>query len=327
MILKEFAKQMKYLNKDANILVITHQKPDGDAHCSAIAMKLALNKLGYKNVDVNIPNCLKDFGFLPEFEKINVDLKQDYELVIIVDTPGFNRVDTKVDITKSFKIVIDHHDTKDFNFGELKYVDPSAVATCEILFYLFQELKLEITKDIAICLYCGILSDTDILTARINRKGTFEVLSVLFPQVNHTELVEKLSKVTVKQFKQKANIIENAEIFKDKDCVISFISDELLTEEEKNGNINSKLLMRDLQKLEVEIKILLIPTTEGRKISFRSSKKNLLYLSEIFGGGGHKTSCGATLVLKDGFYFTNQGKKICKGNLKELINTIIEFIN
>ena len=324
--LKDFAKQMQYLKKDANLLVLTHKKPDGDAHCSAIAIKLALNKLGYKNVDINIPNCLEDFDFLPEFEKVNCGLKQKYELVTIVDTPEFNRVDTKVDITKTFKVVIDHHNTEDFNFGELKYVDSSATATCEILFDFFQQLKIKITKDIAICLYCGILSDTDLLTTRINSKKTFEILSKLVSKVNHTELVEKLSRVSIKQFNQKCDIIKNVKIYQEKDCVISFISEELLTKEEKQGKINSKLLMQDLQKLDLEIKVLLIPTVDGIKISFRSSKKDLLFLSEAFGGGGHKTACGANLILKDGFYVTKKGNKICAGTKQELIKKIIKFI-
>ncbi len=84
--------------------------------------------------------------------------------------------------------------------------------------------------------------------------------------------------------------------------------------------------MQDLQKLELEIKVLLIPTVDGIKISFRSSKKDLLYLSEAFEGGGHKTACGANLLLKDGFYVTKKGNKICVGTKQELIKKIIEFI-
>jgi len=51
MTLDEILKQIKQAQ---NIVILTHESPDGDAIGSSLAMKLALESLG-KNPDVIIP--------------------------------------------------------------------------------------------------------------------------------------------------------------------------------------------------------------------------------------------------------------------------------
>ena len=50
------------INKANDIVILTHETPDGDAIGSALAMYLALKKIN-KNVDVIIPEYPKTFEF------------------------------------------------------------------------------------------------------------------------------------------------------------------------------------------------------------------------------------------------------------------------
>ena len=61
MTLDEILKQIKQAQ---NIVILTHESPDGDAIGSSLAMKLALESLG-KNPDVIIPEYSRIFNFLP----------------------------------------------------------------------------------------------------------------------------------------------------------------------------------------------------------------------------------------------------------------------
>ena len=50
------------INKAKNIVILTHQNPDGDAIGSSLAMQLVLTKMG-KNVDVIITEIPKTYNF------------------------------------------------------------------------------------------------------------------------------------------------------------------------------------------------------------------------------------------------------------------------
>ena len=113
---KEFLQVLKKEKKEANILVVSHKNPDGDAHASSLAMQLALNEMGYWNVYVHMPNWLEKFNDLAGFGDINKDSKdlpQEFNLVIILDTPTKSRLDCELNIDDVKKIVIDHHDTEE----------------------------------------------------------------------------------------------------------------------------------------------------------------------------------------------------------------------
>ena len=80
------------IEKAKDIVILTHENPDGDAVGSALAMYLTLKKLE-KQVDVIIPEYPKTFKFLPGADEIKKEGKEDvYDLAISVDVTGINRL-------------------------------------------------------------------------------------------------------------------------------------------------------------------------------------------------------------------------------------------
>ena len=76
---------LKQINKAENIVILTHESPDGDAVGSSLAMKLIIEEIG-KNADVIIPEYSRLFNFLPAANEIKTDSEiKEYDLAIGVD--------------------------------------------------------------------------------------------------------------------------------------------------------------------------------------------------------------------------------------------------
>ena len=102
---------LEEIKKAQNIVVLTHESPDGDAVSSSLSVMHAVKQLG-KKVDVIIPEYSKDFNFLPGAELI---LKEgtikNYDLAISVDCTDLKRLVGSKEYFETAKttIEVDHH--------------------------------------------------------------------------------------------------------------------------------------------------------------------------------------------------------------------------
>ncbi len=161
-------KILKAIKGAKSVLLHCHPYADPDSIGSVLAMTMFLKKIGIKVTpimgDSEYPNNLKS---LPQHDLIvpknftQIDLG-DFDLFIILDSSTPNQITqlTEVVLPETLKtIVIDHHVTN-LKFGNINHVDSDCSSTCEVLFNLFIEWKIEIDKDMAICLFMGIFADT-----------------------------------------------------------------------------------------------------------------------------------------------------------------------
>ena len=80
------------IQKAQDVVILTHENPDGDAIGSSLAMYLSLKKLG-KQVDVIIPEFPKVYSFLPAAEVVKKEGEKElYDLAICVDVTGIGRL-------------------------------------------------------------------------------------------------------------------------------------------------------------------------------------------------------------------------------------------
>ena len=153
------------LKKLKNVLIISHNRPDGDTVGSATALKLALNLLGI-NADLCCESVIPEKYFfvtganaykLTDYYVNNVS---SYDAVIGVDCS------TEVMYSNAYSVFnkgkkkfnIDHH-ISNSRYADFNYVENTA-SCCEIIYKLIVALGVEITKDIANCLMLGIVTDT-----------------------------------------------------------------------------------------------------------------------------------------------------------------------
>ena len=141
-------------------LVLSHERPDGDAIGSLLAMGLALTRLGKQPSMAMVDGIPSRFQFLPGAADVQKKPPENYDLIIVLDCSDTDRIGFDIaELGKSPDINIDHHPTNE-RFAEVNYVDHQAAATTELLYHLFLELNIDIDEEISEALMLGILTDT-----------------------------------------------------------------------------------------------------------------------------------------------------------------------
>ena len=143
-------------------LLLTHVNPDGDALGSMLGLALGLEQSGLRVLRLCADPVPASYRFLPGAERVTAELPAlPTMLAIAVDADGLGRVGKFApELERVCTIIdIDHHATEKA-FGDLRWVDPGAAATGEMVFRLLAAMGAPVTPDIATCLYTAILTDT-----------------------------------------------------------------------------------------------------------------------------------------------------------------------
>jgi phosphoesterase RecJ-like protein len=162
------------LNKPFKGVITCHQKPDGDAMGSSLALFHFLKQLGH-DVKVIAPTNWANFlDWMPGVDEVidfeanrplSTQIINDADFVFCLDFNILHRTKHLEPIivnSKSIKILIDHHqqpDTASFGFG---ISDVKMSSTCELIYdFIVQSGHSNlINLDIAACLYTGLMTDT-----------------------------------------------------------------------------------------------------------------------------------------------------------------------
>jgi phosphoesterase RecJ-like protein len=183
------------LSEQKKIAIITHYNPDGDAIGAALALQIYLQQQGH-NVTILSPNHYPDFlEWMPQSETITlannnfelcIDKIKSAKIIFCVDFNQFNRTGTlekAVEEASVPKILIDHHISPDTSFDIIYSVPEKTSSTCELVYnFIVNMLDGEkfMNKQIAECLYVGIITDTGSLSYSCNNESTYHVLGNLF---------------------------------------------------------------------------------------------------------------------------------------------------
>ena len=168
------AKFKKVISKAKTISIVTHWSPDGDAMGSSLGLYHHLKNLN-KNVKVIVPNEYPGFlQWLPGNKSvINFQFDQKKaeqfigksDVIFTLDFNTLKRIDKLGDFisknTAAKKIMVDHHREPD-HYADLYFHDVNACSTCELIFLLIRSTSglKAVNKNIATCLYTGIMTDT-----------------------------------------------------------------------------------------------------------------------------------------------------------------------
>lgn len=286
------------IKKAEKIVILTHESPDGDAVSSALSVKVALKKIG-KEADVIIPQCPRDFKFLPEANTIKEKSEiTEYDLAISVDCSDLRRLVGSEEYFETAKktIQIDHHSINAM-FADLNYVDPVSPACCQILIGMFEYFGIEIDKELGTCILTGILTDTGGFQYSGVTPETFEFAAELLRKdVNISRICQKVLRNKSKAHCELTKLIYNRmEFFEDGKIVIAYID----LEDMKNANAEIGdddglvEIERDIEGVEVAVLLKQKEGTNGYKASLRSKENiNVSDICFLLGGGGHPRAAG-----------------------------------
>ena len=294
-----------------NIVITVHRGPDGDAMGSALGLYNVLVQLGHI-VTVITPNDYASFLYwLPGNEKVIVfteekekakQITTDTDLIFLLDFGQIGRLDDYGDIVQNStakKVMIDHHQEPDEHISDILFSDVTACSTAQIVFEIIKELgyKNLINKDVAECLYTGIMTDTGSFKYSSTTERTHHIIAELIGKGAenskiHDLVYDNFSENRVKLLGYCLN--QKLQIFKEnKAAIISLNAEELKQFKFKKGDtegiVNYALSIEDI------IFAVFIAEKEGLvKLSLRS--KGNFKVNEIakkyFSGGGHKNAAG-----------------------------------
>ena len=277
-----------------NILVTAHVNPDGDAIGSTLAMLQILRAMG-KNVAVYIDDKIpKNFSVMPFAEEIRQpreDEKFSADLLVILDTSP-DRIGNVKNLTDAPILNIDHHITNSGDEGDL-YVDANAAATCEIIFQLCKELDAEISKNVAVCLYTGLATDTGFFNYSNTRPSTLRAAADLVEAGVEPNLISE--QVEIRSFRDiqiMSAALQTTKLFYGGKVAGMFIDRELYKQVETTEGLIDLIRVID----GVEVAFLL---TEKEKnvcrVSMRSKGVEVSSIAKRLGGGGHVRAAGCTI--------------------------------
>ena len=150
-------KAASLLKENDNIIILSHQNPDGDTLGSGFALFYALKMLGKRvrhECESDIP---KKFLFLCDGME-NDEFSDGFTVTVDVADIKLLGESFSKKYAGRVNLAIDHHISHRV-YSPLTLVEDRAAA-CEIVFAVIKELGVPIDKKIADCLYVGIATDT-----------------------------------------------------------------------------------------------------------------------------------------------------------------------
>jgi phosphoesterase RecJ-like protein len=152
------------INAHQTFMIVAHVGPDGDALGSGLALRLALESMGKRAVTISTDGVPTTCRFLPQQQTVVRELPAGFkpQCVFVLDCDGTaERVAAphRLIETAPFRVLIDHHRNSRPIF-EVNWIDIAQPATALMIYELLTKLPIKITPDIALCLMCGISTDT-----------------------------------------------------------------------------------------------------------------------------------------------------------------------
>lgn len=333
------------LSSPKKIVVTTHHKPDADALGSSLGLANYLKKRDHE-VTVITPSDYPSFlqwmkgndeviNFEEEGKKTFVAEKiAEAEIIFCLDFSCLIRIQEMSELIKASKayiVNIDHHQDPE-DFADFRYWSTSAAATCELVFELIIQLgdKKLIDKDIADCLYAGVMTDTGGFRHPNTTKNVHLVTSELIGMGADNSKISRLIYDTNSINRLKFigfALTRRLVILKDLQTAYFAISKKDLKKYDSQTGDTEGLVNYALSLDGIKLAALFTEREDNVKISFRSSEEVAInkFAAKYFNGGGHKNASGgkSDLTLKE---TTEKFEKLIKENKQSLFNQL-ELIN
>jgi bifunctional oligoribonuclease and PAP phosphatase NrnA len=288
---------LRQIEQRDRFVLTSHARPDGDAVGSALACGEILRQMN-KQVEVVLRDGVpRIYQALPFSENVvHADrIDGQYDAAIILECDSIQRT-RLTGLENHFLISIDHH-LSGRPFAHVNWIDPRAVATAEMIYRLARKAGVEISAEIATCLYTAVLTDTGSFMYAGTNEHTFAlarelVLAGADPArcarsiyFGHSTAKLRLLGAALSDLHREGSI-----------AWIAVTQAQMETckakEEDCEGLVNYALSIHD-----VEVAIFLREMPDQRfRVSLRSKGEvNVAEIAEQLGGGGHQCASGCSI--------------------------------
>lgn len=291
----------EFLAEVQTVAIGGHIRPDGDCVGSCLATYNYI-KTYYPDICVDvylepIPNIFK---FMANSADICSDFSAEktYDLFIVQDCGDLGRLGGAAHFFEDAKktVCIDHHISNQ-SFADANYIFPDASSASELIFELLP--KERITKEIAECIYTGIVHDTGVFQYSCTSRKTMETAGVLMELgINYPKIVEETFYTkTYNQNRILGLALLKSRLHLEGRCISSVITEEEMREydvlpKHLDGIVSQLRVTKD-----VEVAVFLYETGDGTfKVSTRSKETvDVARIAVKYGGGGHVRAAGFSM--------------------------------
>ena len=299
------------LSRPLQVLITTHTNPDGDAIGASMALSFYLTKKNH-SVHVMAPDPFPDFlAWMPGIDDILIFANnksecikaiENADLIIAADFNNLGRLNDAAILvrqSKAVKVLIDHHlfASDEFDFK----ISISRISSTSELVYNFIEEMGDIQlldRNIAECIYTGIITDTGSLSYSCNYVRTYIIIAELVRLGVDGEHLHRLiydtyseSRLRLLGYSISERLIVLPEYYT---AFITLSQADLLKFNHRIGDtedvVNYALSVKD-----INLAALFMERDGIVKVSFRSKGNFSVdsFAREHFNGGGHRNAAGA----------------------------------
>ena len=299
------------LKSPRKIVITTHRGPDGDAMGSSLGLYHFLIQLGH-TVNVITPNEYANFlhwlpgnDFVINYE-VNPnkaeEITNNSDIIFLLDLNNIDRLSSFsncVSNSNAIKILIDHHQDPDNNIAKYIFSNVAACSTAEIVYEIIHKMDMNeyMNKNIAECLYTGIMTDTGSFKFASTNFNTHKIISeLILAGANNSKIHDLVyDSISAERIKLLGYCLNEKLLLypKNNAAIISLNAQELERFKFKSGDtegfVNYPLSIKGINFAAF------IAEKEGLvKLSLRS--KGDIKVNEIakkyFNGGGHINAAG-----------------------------------
>ncbi len=306
----ENARIWEVLTDGRPVVVTSHVRLDGDGLGSSLALWHALRTAGIR-AEVTFPPPMPEvFDYLSGLDERITDLEKDlperFHLVVI-DCGSLARVGELADYAdRADKIInIDHHSTHD-QFGDVNLIEEDTSSSGELIFGVLEQAGVELTPDIAECLYTAILTDTGRFSYSNTTRSAFEICGRLVEAgADPSELSERIYySPPASVVRLRGCAINTLQLEEDGRIATCHITRDTFAQTgtqpvDTQGFADIPIAVKGVEGSALLKELSPSHDPEYVKVSLRSRAStdtvNVCEVAEHFGGGGHRHAAGCEL--------------------------------
>lgn len=286
------------------VALACHMNPDADALGSMLGLSNDLRSKGtttvcsYGNEPLDLPRWV---SLLPGNDHLVPPSEFPAEPAVMVtcDCASFDRLGVLgASASRAGELIwIDHHRSNE-GYGSVRLVDPDASSTCEMVFRLLETMGGGFDRDVAVCLYAGLVTDTGRFQYQATTPETLRVAARLREHdFDHAALVRAMYEDNDPSFlRLLGTALGRMTEVPEASVVWTYITQADLAEAGVGPGDTDDLIDVLRTARDVDVAAVLKQQRDGRfKVSVRSrGGHDLSAVASSFGGGGHRLAAGYT---------------------------------
>ncbi len=283
------------------VLVTCHRKPDGDAMGSMLAVGMILRSLGKEITLYSQDGVPKQFADLALADEVvdRLDEQARFDATVAVDTGDRGLLGDGVpddDHCGTF-IVLDHH-ASSTPFGDLRWHDPEAAATGQLVAELAVLLDVELNAAMGEQLWCALYTDTGgFRYSSTDARVLHLAAELLETGVRPWDVTVKLYENNpVQRVRLLGQVLSTLELSASGQIASLSVTEPMVQQAGADDSMMDGFInyARSIAGVEVAVQVL----QQGAicRISMRSKGRvNVGKLAQRLGGGGHHNAAGCTV--------------------------------